>query len=110
MRAFANGQGQVRLIDREHGRDFTTSTTNALVERDYYTVASEDAEDDHGLIEGLYSKVESVAAPAFERLCADDFPLPGQDRSEFASFMALQVTRGHTSASSWTRRPTRWAA
>lgn len=64
------------------------------MERDDYTVTSEDAEDDHGLTEGLYSKVESVAARCSSGLCADDYPLPAHDRSDFASFMALQVTRG----------------
>lgn len=94
MRRFTNEKGQVRVVERATGKDYTTATTNVFVERDYYTVSSEDAEDDHGLIEGLYAQVEGVVAPIFDQLCHGDFPLGGQERSEFASFMALQVTRG----------------
>lgn len=62
MRAFANSREQVRVVDRSTGRDFTAKTTNVFVERDYYTVSSVDAEDDPGLIEGLYSQVETIAS------------------------------------------------
>jgi hypothetical protein len=94
MRAFADERQQATVRERETGRDFTTHTKNIFVETDYYTVTSEEAENDHGLIEGLYAKVEGVAAPIFEALRRDNFPLSDQDRSEFASFMALQITRG----------------
>lgn len=94
MRSFADEGGKVRIIERASGHEFTTGTVNVFVERDYYTVSSADAEDDHQLIEGLYAKIEGVAAPVFEQLRAGEFPLDGQDRSEFASFMALQVSRG----------------
>jgi hypothetical protein len=94
LRSFADEDGKVRVIDRTTGHEFTTGTANVFVERDYYTVSSVEAEDDHQLIEGLYAKIEGVVAPVFEQLRAGDFPLDGQDRSEFASFMALQVSRG----------------
>jgi hypothetical protein len=94
MRSFANAKGQVRMVERATSNEFTTSTVNVFVERDYYTISSVNAEDDYGLIEGLYSQVEGVAAPIFEQLRDGDFPLDGQDRSEVASFMALQVSRG----------------
>jgi hypothetical protein len=94
MRAFADAKGRVRVVERASGDEYTSGTANVFVERDYYTVSSADAEDDHGLIEGLYAKVEGVAAPIFEQLRDGDFPLDGQSRSEFASFMALQVSRG----------------
>ena len=94
MRAFASDRGQVRVVERASGREFTTGTANVFVERDFYTVSSVRAHDDHGLIEGLYAKVEGVAAPVFEQLRRGDFPLASKDRSEFASFLALQVSRG----------------
>jgi hypothetical protein len=94
LRSFTDAEGKVRVIDRASGREFTTGTTNVFVERDYYTVSSVDAEDDHALNEGLYAKVEGVAAPVFEKLRAAAFPLDGPARSEFASFMALQLSRG----------------
>lgn len=94
MRSFADTKGRVRVVVRATGDEFTTGTANAFVERDYYTVSSVDAEDDPALIEGLYSQVEGVAAPIFEQLRDGEFPLDGQSRSEFASFMALQVSRG----------------
>jgi hypothetical protein len=94
MRSFANARGQVRVVARDTGREFIAKTTKAFAERDYYTVASERAEDDHALIEGLHSRIEGIAAPIFEQLREDAFPLSAQDRSEFASFMAAQVTRG----------------
>ena len=53
MRAFADEEGKARVIERASGREFTTGTTNVLVERDYYTVSSVDAEDDHEPIEGV---------------------------------------------------------
>lgn len=94
MRSFADSRGRVRVVGRSNDQDFTTATANAFVERDYYTVSSVDAEDDHALIEGLYAQVEGLAAPAFEQLRAGQFPLDGQDRAEFAAFMSLQVSRG----------------
>jgi hypothetical protein len=94
MRAFANEKQQATVLERDTGHTFTTHTKNIFVETDYYTVSSEDAEDDHALIEGLYAKVEALAAPTFESLRTDEFPPTPEDRSEFASFMALQVTRG----------------
>jgi uncharacterized protein DUF4238 len=94
LRSFADKDGKVRVVDRATGHEFTTGIRNVFVERDYYTVSSVEAEDDPQLIEALYAKIEGLAAPAFEQLRAGDFPLDGQDRSEFASFMALQVTRG----------------
>jgi hypothetical protein len=94
MRSFANAKEQVRVIERSTGNEFTAKTANVFVERDYYTTSSVYADDDHGLIEGLYFKVEGVAAPIFEQLRDGEFPLGGQDRAEFASFMALQESRG----------------
>lgn len=94
MRPFADARSRVRVVARATGDEFTTGTANVFVERDYYTVSSVDAEDDPALIEGLYSQVEGVAAPIFEQLRDGEFPLEGQSRSEFASFMALQVSRG----------------
>jgi hypothetical protein len=44
MRAFADAKGRVRVVERATGKEFTTGTANVFVERDYYTVASEDAE------------------------------------------------------------------
>lgn len=94
MRSFANSRGQVRVIERSTGHEFTATTANVFVERDFYMVSSVDADDDPALIEGLYSQVETIAAPIFARVSASEFPLGGQDRSELATFMALQVTRG----------------
>jgi Protein of unknown function (DUF4238) len=94
LRSFADEKGRVRGVERATGNEFTTGTTNVLVERDYYTVSSVDAEDDHGLIEGLYAQVEGLVAPIFEQLRSGEFPLGGEERSEFASFMASQITRG----------------
>lgn len=95
QRAFANAKGQVRVLHTDGSRDYTTSTANAFAERDYYTVASVDAEVDHELIEsGIYAKAEAIADPALKRLLAGEFPPTLQDRADFAAFMALQVTRG----------------
>jgi hypothetical protein len=95
QRAFANAKGQVRVVHADGSRDYTTSTANAFAERDYYTVASVDAETDHEIIEsGIYSRAEGIADPALKRLVAGQFPPNPQDRMDFAGFMALQVTRG----------------
>jgi hypothetical protein len=95
QRAFANAKGQVRVVNVRDRRDFTTSTANAFVERDFYTVASVDAEEDHALIEnGIYAVAEGQATPILERLIDGDFLLDGQARADFAGFMALLVTRG----------------
>lgn len=94
LRSFADNKGRVRVVERASGNEFTSGTANVFVERDYYTVSSVDTEDDHRLIEGLYAKVEGIIAPIFEQLRDGDFPLDGPRRSEFASFMALQVSRG----------------
>lgn len=94
LRSFADAEGRVRVVERASGHEFTSGAANVFGERDYYTVSSVNAEEDPRLIEGLYSKVEGVAASIFEQLREGDFPLDVQRRSEFASFMALQVSRG----------------
>lgn len=48
-------------MERETGRTFTTHTKNIFVETRLLTVSSEEAEEDHALIEGLYAKVEAIA-------------------------------------------------
>jgi len=85
VRAVANTRGQVRVVERD-GRTFNAKTSKVFAERDYYTVSSEDAGEDPALIEGLYSEIEAVTAPIFARLVGGEFPLPGRERSEFASF------------------------
>lgn len=94
LRSFGNAKGQVRVVEPATGASFTTSTENVFAQRDYYTVSSEIAEEDHELIEGLYGKIETHARPIFNRLLADDFPLDPQARADFAGFMAVQVSRG----------------
>lgn len=95
QRAFADTNGRVRVLDIDKGRDYVTSPVNAFVQGDYYTVASVDAEVDHGLIEsGIYSRAESIAADALRTLVDGTWPLALQHRMDLAGFMALQITRG----------------
>jgi hypothetical protein len=95
QRAFANGTGQVRVLNLRNRRDFTTNPVNAFVETDYYTVASVDAEVDHELIERrIYADVESHTTPILRALVNGEFPPSPQHRADFAAFMALMVTRG----------------
>jgi hypothetical protein len=96
MRPFADANGKVSVMTRVDGRVVTRAPKSVLFEPDFYSVHGEDGEElDHGLVEGLYSAIENVAAPIFERLRREDFPLDGPSRAEFAVFMATLVTRGH---------------
>jgi hypothetical protein len=94
QQAFVGTNGLVRVVDRERGRDFQTGPANAFVQRDYYTVASVDAEVDHELVErNIYGRAESIVAGPLSHL-RKAFPPSLQDRMDLAGFMALQVTRG----------------
>jgi hypothetical protein len=95
QRPFANPTGAVRVLHVDGTRDYTTGTAVAFVEKDYYTVASVDAEEDRRVIErGVYGEAEKIAAPAHRHLVEGVFPLDPQERMDFAGFMALQKTRG----------------
>jgi hypothetical protein len=95
MRAFADSRGHVRVVPRQGAEPYTATVENVFVERDFYSVHNVDEELDHELIEkGIYAAVEGHVAPIFRKLLLTDFGLGGQDRLEFASFMALQLTRG----------------
>jgi hypothetical protein len=94
QRAFTNAKGQVRVVNVDEERDFTTNTTNAFVEADFYTVASVDAEHDRELIERrIYAEVEGFTMPILNALVCGKFPPSRQHRADFAAFMALMVTR-----------------
>jgi hypothetical protein len=95
QRAFTNAKGQVRVVDLVEDRDYTTKTTNAFVETDYYTVASVETAEDRKLVEaGIYGRAESIAADALRGLVDGRFPPSDQHRMDLGGFMALQVTRG----------------
>jgi uncharacterized protein DUF4238 len=95
QRPFANAKGAVRVLHVDGSRDYTTGTAVAFVEKDYYTVASVDAEEDRRVIEhGVYGQAEKIAAPAHRHLVEGVFPPDPQERMDFAGFMALQKTRG----------------
>jgi hypothetical protein len=95
QRAFANAKGQVRVVNVDKRRDYTTNPTNAFVETDFYTVSSVDAEQDRELIERhIYAEVEGFTTPILNALVCGEFPPSRQHRADFAAFMALMVTRG----------------
>ena len=94
LRGFASDGGQLRQIDLDSGRQALVSIDDATVVKDFYTVV---------LADGTHSDVwetrladwEAAVAPAVRRaIDADEWRPSSQERTNLASWIALQYLRG----------------
>jgi Protein of unknown function (DUF4238) len=68
------------------------SVRDAALEKHYYSFVDEDGKRDSATIENELEKVENVCAPIHRKLLSAT-PLTNEERSEFAVFMGLMMTR-----------------
>ena len=97
QRGFARKRGrawQVRVVERgsENGR--VANVADTFKRRDWNTVLDEDGTKDFAIEHVLARLVDGPAAPAFEAMRADRFPLNDGERFRVARFMSAQLTRG----------------
>lgn len=90
---FADAKGHISVHSRATGKTFVTSVSNACVEAGFYTLPSAEQKE-AGVVESTLSRVEGTAARVVKQITLGDFPLGDEDRSGFAVFMGLQMTRG----------------
>jgi hypothetical protein len=106
MRPFADGRGRITVIPRGEESQLrgplTLSIKNVLVERDYYAIEDE-AGSRSFVVEKGYAAVENDATLARDVLLAEGLVLSHEQRSAWAEFMSLQVTRGRQFRTSWER-------
>ena len=99
--AFAAGTANHRslwVFDRKEKKWFQSSPSNIGCVNDFYDV---DIEDNRNIIEELYSKNESIAAPIIRAVLESrEIPSDRQERGELLNFIGLQALRGEAIRSS----------
>ncbi len=90
LSGFAAGK-RLSAVNVATGVRHATNVADATVEANFYTVR--DHPTDPNEFEALLSKVEGAAAATLRSVVAGEWPLPPDDRAEFASFMTLQFLR-----------------
>src|SRR5262249_35373984 len=93
LRYFAGDspKGHVWTIDKDTGEMWSAPPENTAVIRHFYSIERDDGTHDPALEEAL-GKIESVAAPIYERMVSGELPA-GQEKADFASFVALAYLR-----------------
>jgi hypothetical protein len=93
LKRFADAKGKIRVY-RSHTRlpAYETSTKNAAVKTGLYTIAADDGQTS-GALESELAKIEAKAQDAISRSLGGTFPLPSDERSDLALFIALQFVR-----------------
>lgn len=92
LRRFADGRDRVVVIDKDMGKDWPSSTGDAAVITDFYTVDTHDGPSDEA--EALIASIEHKASDVLRQVDAGVWPLPHAERSIVANLLALQLTRG----------------
>ena len=90
--AGSDPKGHVWTYDSESGKVWSATPGNTSVEGHFYSVEQLDGTMDTRIEEHL-ARVETSAAPTYERLLASEIPKTSKDRSPFASFLALMYVR-----------------
>jgi hypothetical protein len=80
QRGFANAKGQVRIVDRATGEEYTTHMHNAFKRRDWNAVKDEDGKLDHTAELLLAEGIDTPASPGLQQLRAGDPHLAPEDQ------------------------------
>jgi hypothetical protein len=97
QRGFARKKGnawQVRVVARGSKKEHIANVENTFKRRDWNTVLDEDSTKDFAVEHILANLVDGPAAPVFEAMRADRYPLDDEQRWRVARFMSAQLTRG----------------
>lgn len=89
--------GRLRVTDVDNHRSFLTSASNAARETDFYSLESEDLDEDEVpplLAETALSRLESDAAVALDALLESPASISSQQRFDLTVLMLMQHTRG----------------
>ncbi|MGJ0510333.1 MAG: DUF4238 domain-containing protein [Methylocystis sp.] len=84
-------EGQVWTFNKNTGASWSAAPENTAQQTHFYSAENEDGSYNTD-IEIYLSEVESAAAPIYERLLTGQVPT-GQDRADFAQFLALMYLR-----------------
>jgi hypothetical protein len=97
QRGFARRSGkswQVRVLDKTTGKGGIRNVRDALAERDWNTIVDAAGDKSFEVEEWLANYIDGPAAPAFEKLRNDLFPLPERNHVALCRWMSAQLTRG----------------
>lgn len=92
LQRWADQEGRILLADVRSGNAFVTALKNAGVERDFYTVETDEGTSD--IVEREMAKIEGLAAEVFQAIDEGVWPLPKRLREILANFLSLQLCRG----------------
>jgi uncharacterized protein DUF4238 len=91
------GEWQAVVLDRATGERHLSNVRDIFKQRDWNTVVDEDGTRDYAVEELLARHIDGPAAPVFEALRRDEFPLAPDARWALARFVSAQLTRGRRS-------------
>ena len=97
QRGFARKKGnawQVRVLARGSEKDHIANVRNTFKRHDWNTMLDEDGAKDFVVEQILADLVDGPAAPMFDDMRADRFPLDDEQRWQIARFISAQLTRG----------------
>ena len=83
--------GKVWTYDKQADQAWPTSVEDTACERHLYSVTTEDGQHCTA-IEDAIEKIETAAAPIYERILYGEMPM-GEDRHSFSSFVAIMHVR-----------------
>ena len=103
LRPFADATNRVKVIEQGKLLRHPRSIRKVGGEEFFYSVLTADGGLDHRIEVELLQRTDKIGGDLLQRLCGGDFPLLGSERSTFASYLALQITRSHAyrDASEW---------
>lgn len=91
LRGFADGE-RIRTVQLPGETRYANSVRKTAAENGFYAVPGHPDGDD--AFEKVLSPIEGDAASIIARIEGGEWPLPPEDRTVLAYFIALQVTRG----------------
>ncbi|MGW7400657.1 DUF4238 domain-containing protein [Streptomyces cyaneofuscatus] len=99
LKGFADDAGAIRRVSLPGEPSIVLSTRDATVIKDFYTVTLPDGSLSD-FFEKAFSKIESSAAEALGLILDGTWPLEGNNREAFATWVALQHLRSEDMRSS----------
>jgi hypothetical protein len=92
LKGFADEAGNIRRVSLPGEPSIVLSTRDATVIKDFYTVTLPDGSLSD-VFERAFGEIESSAAEALGRILAGAWPIEGEAREAFATWVALQHLR-----------------
>jgi uncharacterized protein DUF4238 len=89
---FTDEDGLVCVYEKGRPGGFRAAPHNTGLEKDFYTVETQEKPRDSALVEKLMATIDDLAAPILRKLVNQE-PITAQDRSDFSYFMAFMYLR-----------------